>query len=106
VALHADTALHAVTHFGHVVLEATQRLEFALEDHHVFTQHTNRTVTEDRTFDHHAAGDRTEFRRAEHVTHFGDTQDILANIAAEHAGQGFLDVFDDVVDHVVITHIQ
>ncbi len=58
------------------------------------------------TFDNHATSDRAEFRRAEHVTHLGDTQDVLPNVAAKHAGEGFLDVFDDVVDDVVVTHVQ
>src|SRR5690606_7556859 len=97
---------HAVTHFGHVVLEAAQRFQLAFEDHYVVAQHTDRTVTVDRTFHHHAARDGAELRRTEHVTHFCDTQDVLPDIAAKHAGEGLLDVFDDVVDHVVVTHVE
>src|SRR5690606_9821739 len=106
VALHADTALHAVTHFGDVVLEATQRLQLAFEDHHVVAQYANRPIAVNGTLDDHAAGNGTELRRAEHVAHFGGAQDVLADIAAKHAGQSLLDVFDDVVDHVVVTHVQ
>src|SRR5690606_26099895 len=106
VALHADTALHAGTHLGNVILEAAKRFQLAFEDDHVVTQHADRTVAVHHALKDHAARDRTEFRRAEHVAHFGDTQNVLANIAAEHAGQGFLDVLDDVVDHVVVTQIQ
>src|SRR5690606_21064626 len=106
VALHADTALHAGTHLGNVILEAAKRVQLAYEDDHVVTQHADRTVAVHHALKDHAARDRTEFRRAEHVAHFGDTQNVLANIAAEHAGQGFLDVLDDVVDHVVVTQIQ
>src|SRR3989338_6136682 len=106
VALDADTAFHAGPHFGHVVLEAAQGFQFAFEDHHVLAQYADRTVTVNHAFQHHTTGDGTELRRAEHVAHFGDTQDVLPDIAAEHAGQRFLHVFDDVVDHVVITHIQ
>src|SRR5450830_859112 len=106
VALHADTAFHAGTHFGSVILEAAQGFQLAFEDNDVFTQYTDWTVTVNNTFDHHATGDRAKLRRAEHVTYFSGTQDVLANIAAQHTGEGFLDVFDDVVDHVVVTHIQ
>src|SRR5690606_32731500 len=37
---------------------------------------------------------------------FGDTEDLLAHIAAKHTRQGLLDVFDDLVDHAVIAQIQ
>src|SRR5689334_16435171 len=106
VALHADTAFHAGTYFGSVILEAAQGFQLAFEDNDVFTQYTDWTVTVNNTFDNHATGDRAKLRRTEHVTHFSGTQDVLANIAAQHTGKGFLDVFDDVVDHVVVTHIQ
>src|SRR5471032_3133853 len=106
VALDADTAFHAGTHFGHVVLEAAQGLEFAFENNDVFAQYTDRTVAVNHTFQNHTASDRTKLRRTEHVTHFGDTQDVLPDVAAKHAGEGFLDVFDDVVDDVVVTHVQ
>src|SRR5471032_2223637 len=106
VALDADTAFHAGTYFGSVILEAAQGFQLAFEDNDVFTQYTDWTVTVNNTFDNHATGDRAKLRRTEHVTHFSGTQDVLANIAAQHTGEGFLDVFDDVVDHVVVTHIQ
>src|SRR5450830_444589 len=85
---------------------AIPRIFSRSEDNDVFTQYTDWTVTVHNTFDNHATGDRAKFRRAEHVTHLGDTQDILPNVAAKHAGKGFLDVFDDVVDDVVVTHVQ
>src|SRR5476649_17863 len=84
VALDADTAFHAGTHFGSVILEAAQGFQLAFEDNDVFTQYTDWTVTVHNTFDNHATGDRAEFRRAEHVTHLGNTQDILPNVAAKH----------------------
>src|SRR5690606_25592038 len=92
VALHPDAAFHAGTHFGDVVLEATQGLQLAFEDHHVITQYADRTVTEDVAFNHHATSNRTELRRTEYVTDLSNTQDVLANIAAEHTGECFLDV--------------
>src|SRR5690606_23236390 len=106
VALDANTAFHAGTNFGSVVLEAAQGFQLAFKDNDVFTQNTDWTVTVNNTFQNHTTGDCAEFRRTEHVMHFGDTQDIFPNVAAKHTGEGFLDVFDDVVDHVVVTHIQ
>src|SRR5471030_3477590 len=97
VALHTDTAFHAGTHFGSVILEAAQGFQLAFEDNDVFTQYTDWTVTVHNTFDNHATGDRAKLRRTEHVTHFSSTQDVLANIATQHTGEGFLDVFDDEI---------
>ncbi len=54
----------------------------------------------------HATGDCAELRRTEHVTHFGDAEDVLANVTAEHTGERLLDVLDDVVDDVVVAHVQ
>ena len=106
VALDADTAFHAGTHFGSVILEAAQRFQLAFKDNDVVTQYADWTVTVNNTFQHHTACDSTELRRTEHVADFSDTQDVLPDVTAKHAGKGFLDVFDDVVDDVVVTHVQ
>src|SRR5690606_25014512 len=106
VALHADTAFHAGTHFGHVVLEAAQGFQLAFKDDHVFTQYANRTVTVHEPLENHATGHRAKLRRAENITHFGDTQDVLPYITAEHTGERLLDVLDDVVNDVVVAHVQ
>src|SRR5690606_30565840 len=106
VVLHADTALHAVPYFADVILEATQGFQLAFVDDHVFTQYPDRAVAVDRALDDHTTGHRTELRRTEHVTYFGNTEDLLAHIAAKHARQGLLDVFDDLVDHAVVAQIQ
>src|SRR5690606_23805180 len=106
VVLHADTALHAVAHFADVILKAAQGFQLAFVDDHVFTQYTDRTVAVHGAFDDHTAGHRAELGRAEHVTHFRHTQDLLADVAAEHTGQRLLDVFDDLVDDAVVTQVQ
>src|SRR5690606_19520371 len=106
VVFHTDTAFHAVAHFGDVILEAAQRFQLTLVDDHVFAQYTDRTVAVHGTFDDHTAGHGAELGRTEHVTHLGDTEDLLAHIAAQHAGQGLLDVIDDLVDHAVVAQIQ
>ena len=69
VVLHADAALGAGTNLAHVILEAPQRLELALEDHHAFTQHANRIVALDHAFGDQAAGHDAELAGAEHVAH-------------------------------------
>jgi len=44
VIAHADAALGAGANFVDVVLEASQRVEFALVDHHVVAQHAHRVA--------------------------------------------------------------
>src|SRR6187455_3448297 len=90
VLLDADAALHPVAHFVDVFLEAAQRFEFALEDHGVVAQHTDRLVALDHAFDDHAAGNRTELRRAEYVAHLCRANDLLADFRAEQSGRGLL----------------
>jgi hypothetical protein len=58
-----------------------------------------------RTLGHHAAGDEAELRRAEHVAHLGDTENLLAHLRCQHTREGLLDVVDEIVDHVVVTQI-
>src|ERR1700761_4972363 len=44
VVLHADAALGSGAHLVDVVLEALQRFERPLEDHHVVAQHADREI--------------------------------------------------------------
>ena len=62
VVLHADTTLHAVTHFVDVIFEATQRFQLAFIDNHVVAQYADRVVTFDVAFGDHTAGNRAKFR--------------------------------------------
>src|SRR5690606_17697895 len=64
VVAHADAAFGPGAHFRHVVLEAPQRFELTLVDHHVVAQHPDRIIAPHVTVDHHAAGDVAELRRA------------------------------------------
>src|SRR5579859_5177806 len=105
VVLHADAALGASTHFAHVVLEAAQRLQGALEDHHVVAQHADRVVALDVTFHHQAAGDGADLGGTEHVAHLGQAHDLLAGLSAEHAAHGLLHVVDGFVDHAVVAQV-
>src|SRR5690348_7691117 len=105
VLLDADAALHAVAHFVHVLLETAQRFQLALEDHHVVAQHADRLVPAHHAFDDHAAGDRAELRRAEHVAHFGGAEDVLAHFGAEQAGCDLLHLVNHVVDDREVTQV-
>src|SRR5690606_39720889 len=99
------TALHAVTHFGDIVLEATQGFQLTLEDHHVIAQHANRTVTVQRALDHHATSHGTELGRAEHIAHVGNAKDFLALFRRQHTAHGLLHVVDQLIDDRVVTQV-
>ena len=85
------TSLYAFTpmpHFGaadfvHVLLEAAQRFQFALEDDGVVAQHADRLAALDHALDDHAAGDGAELRAAEHVADLGGADDLLADFLAQ-----------------------
>src|SRR5690606_33110609 len=105
VALHRDATLHAVTHFGDIVLEATQGFQLALKDHHVIAQDANRAITVQRTLDHHTTGHGTELGRAEHVAHFGNAEDFLAFFRRQQTAHGVLHVVDQLIDDRVVTQV-
>src|SRR5690606_6057949 len=105
VILHTDAALGTAAHFGHVVLEAPQGFQHALVDHHVVAQHTDRLALVHGALGDDTAGDLAELGRAEHIANLGDTDDLLADFRGQHAGQGRLDVIEQVVDHAVIADI-
>src|SRR5712691_357103 len=56
-ALDADAAFEALPHFGHVVLEVSQRADLAFVDHAVVPQQANVRRPRNHAVDHHAAGD-------------------------------------------------
>src|SRR5690606_41965876 len=97
VLLHANAALGAVAHFVHVLLEAAQRFQLALEDDRVVAQDADRLVPLDHTLHHHAAGDGAELGAAEDVADLGGTDDLLADLHAQQAGSNLL----HLVDHVI-----
>src|SRR5690606_20735981 len=105
VVAHADAAFGPGAHFRHVVLEAPQRFELTLVDHHVVAQHPDRIIAPHVTVDHHAAGDVAELRRAEDLADLGETAAVLADLRSQHAGECGLDVLDGLVDHAVVAHV-
>src|SRR6185312_2347634 len=106
VLLHGDAALHAVAHFVDQFLEAAQRFQFALEDHHVVAQHADRLAALDRAFSDHATGHGAELGAAEYVAHFGDADDVLAHLHAQQASGRLRHLVDHVVDDREIAYVQ
>src|SRR5688572_14911294 len=105
VVLDADTALGAGTNFIDVILEATQRLQSAFEDHHVVAQDADRIVATDVPVRHDATRDRAELAGAEHFAHFGKTDDRFLHFRRQHAGQQRAHLVDRFVDDAVVADV-
>src|SRR3954462_9734829 len=105
VVAHRDTALGTGTHFIDVILEAAQRFQLALEDHHVITQHADRIVPSYVTVHDDTACDRAELAGTEYVAHFGQTNDLLFDLRRQHAGDQRLHIVDGFVNDAVVANI-
>src|SRR6185437_1524518 len=68
--LDRHTALEALLHFLHVVLEALERIEFAREDDDVVAQHAHRRGTLDHAVRDHTARHRADLRYLEDLAYF------------------------------------
>src|SRR5690606_17249783 len=102
----ADAALGAGLHFVDVVLEAPQRLQLALEDHHVVAQHPDRVAPAHHALGDQAAGDLADLGRAEHVANFGQADDALLHFWLKHSADRALEHFDRVVVAVLVVQVE
>src|SRR5688572_1576002 len=105
IVLHADAAFGAGAHFAHVILEATQRFQCALEDYHAVAQHTDRVVALHRALDDETTGHDAELAGAEYLAHLCDADDLLLDLRCEHAAHHRLDVVDGLVNDAVVTDL-
>src|SRR3954471_4684850 len=107
VALEADAALEARLDLGHVVLEAAQRAQLALVDHHVVAQQARLRLARalDDAVGDHAAGDGAELRRLEDLPHLGRAEPHFLERRLEDAGHRLLDLVGHVVDDRVQPHV-
>src|SRR5262249_261225 len=103
--LEADTALEALPHLAHVVLETPQRGDRALPDDRALAQEPDLRPTGDDTARDVATGDPADARHAEHLAYLGIAGDDLFELGLEHADEGVVDVFEDVVDDLVQTQL-
>ena len=59
-----------------------------------------------RTFSNHTACDGAEFRRFEHITDFGQTNDLLFQFRRQHAAHRCFHFVDQMIDDGVVAQIQ
>ena len=83
----------------------TQRLQLAFIDHDVITQHANRLAAHDVAVGHQTTGNRAELGRAEHIAHFGQTNDLFAYFRTQQAADRVGDVLNRFVDDAVIAYV-
>src|SRR5688572_28301080 len=105
VALDANATFGAGAHFGRIILEPLERLELALKDHDVVTQHAHRVVPAHIALDHEAPGHGAELARAENLANFGKAHDLLLDLRREHAGQCGANVIDRLVNDAVVADL-
>jgi hypothetical protein len=72
---------------------------------HMIAQHTNLGVALDDTLEHVATRDRADLGDREDLADFDQTQDLLALLGRQHAGQRALHLIDGIVDDVVVAQI-
>src|SRR5450759_775392 len=91
--------------FFYVILEAFQRIQFTVVDHHVVAQHAHPRTAPDHTFQHVATGDRAHLGNGEHLAHFDHAHDAFPLLGSQHAGQRSLDLVHHRVDDVVVADV-
>src|SRR6202142_4792828 len=87
----AHAALHAVSHFAGIVLEALERRELALEDLLSIPHEANFRIALDGAVDHAATGNRAHLGDPEDVEHLGPADIVLLDGRLEQAQHGLLD---------------
>ena len=105
VITHANAAFGAGTDLADVVLEAAQGLQLPLVDDDVVAQHANRIAAPNIAVDHHATRDVAELRRAEHLAHLRETDDLLAHFGRQQPARRGFDVVDRLVNDAVVADI-
>src|SRR5690554_4258265 len=102
VVLDPDAALGPAAHLADIILEAPQRLQHTLVDHHVVAQYADGLAAVNRALGDDAPGNLAELGRTEYFPNLGDTDDLLADLRRQHPRQRLLDVIQQSVDHAVV----
>ena len=99
--LDADTALEPFAHFAHVVLEALERRERAVEHLDAVANDAHAALAVDDAAADRAAGDRSDARDLEHLAHFGFAEHDFALFGTQHAFHRGANVGHRFVDDAV-----
>ena len=98
--LQVDAALKAGLDLGHIFLETLQRAETAFVNLLASADQPGLRISGNLTIGHVASGDLSNLGDAEHRSDLGVTGDHVLVHGLQKAGQGFLDVLDELVDDV------
>src|SRR3712207_2156009 len=101
-----DAALVALADLGHVVLEATQRLDGqVVRDDDAVADQPAAGVPGDRAAAHDGAGDVADARHPEDLADLRRAELDLLELRLEHALEGRLDLLDRLVDDRVVPDV-
>src|SRR6266542_5893385 len=103
--LHADTALEALQHLTHIILEALERAQGVLPEDGVAPLDAHPRGADDLPLDHRAPEDRPHLGDGEELLDLGPAVHGFPNFRGEHAAEGRLDVVEDVVDDAVVPEV-
>src|SRR6185437_2930283 len=99
--LDADTALEALAHFTHIILEAAQRADDAVVHLDTIANDTHATRAVDDSIAHAATSDDADARDLEYLADLRVAENHLALFGAKHAFQRELHILDGFVDDLV-----
>src|SRR5262249_51010711 len=99
--LDADAALEPFAYLAHVVLEALERRDGAVEDFDAVANHSHATLAIDHAAANGTASDRSDARNLEDVAHLGLAEHDFALFGAKHAFHRRTNVGDRLVDDAI-----
>src|SRR6266511_474114 len=89
--LHADTALEALQHLTHIILEALERAQGVLPEDGVAPLDAHPRGADDLPLDHRAPEDRPHLGDGEELLDLGPAVHGFPNFRGEHAAEGRLE---------------
>src|SRR2546425_937919 len=102
--LEDDPALEARVHLAHVVLDPAQRGDLAVVHRRTGANQPRLGAAPYEAVDDHAPGDGG-LARGEDLAHLGVAEGGLDHLGLEHPGERLLDVLEELVDDLVLAHI-
>ena len=105
VLLQTDTALVALCHFLHVVLETLQRGDLVFEDHHAVADDADLGLTGYLTVGDIGAGDHAHIGNADRLTHLGAAENDFLILGSQHTLHSRFNFVYAIVNDAVGAHV-
>src|SRR5450830_1861888 len=105
VVLQRQAALQAGANFLRIVLESLERIDLAGPDDDVVAQQAHRRRALDDAIGDQATGNRADLRDQDDLADFDLADDGFAPFRSQHARQCRLDLFDRIINDVVVADV-